>query len=309
MAIVLSCPPVTPMIKRLRRFFVYVFLRTLVRVAEVLPRSVGRLVFGHLGGLAYLLFKKSRRIALVNLRLIYGKAVPDKEIRGLARRAFVNLGTFAFDVARLRRATPQSLTRIVKVTGQKHLDDALARGKGVIALTGHVGNWELLGAYFSLMGYPVSVLATRLKDSNLDGLVLSLRQDSGLGVLERSRDVKEALRCLRRGEILGVLIDQDTAVESVVVDFMGKPTKTAVGPVKLASRTGAAIVPLAMLATEEGGYKIEVKEPLFVRGEDTSLYEDVQRCSKAVEAFIQAEPSQWVWMHKRWKSVSSDLYA
>ena len=281
----------------------------MVRVAEVLPRSIGRLIFGYLGGLAFLLFTKSRRIALANLRLIYGKAVPDKEIRAVARRAFINLGRFAYDIVRFRRASPQNLRRVVKIMGQDHLDKALARGKGVIALTGHVGNWELLGAYFSLMGYPVSVIATRLKDPNLDELVVGMRQDSGLGVIERSRGVKEALRCLRRGEILGVLIDQDTAVDSVVVDFMGRPAKTAVGPVKLASRTGAAIVPLAMLMTEEGGYRIEVKEPVYVTGDETTLHEDVERCSKAVEAFIKAEPSQWVWMHKRWKSISSDLYA
>jgi KDO2-lipid IV(A) lauroyltransferase len=296
------------MFKRLRRFFAYVIIKGLVGVAEVLPRRLGRAVFGNLGAMAYLVLRRSRRVALANLRLIYGRAVPDKEIRGLARRAFVNLGRFAYDVARLRKAAPHNLKQMVRITGLDNLDKALARGKGVIALTGHVGNWELLGAYLSLMGYPISVLATKMKDSKLDDLVVGLRRGVGLSVLERSGGAKGAMRCLKRGEILGVLIDQDTSVDSVVVDFLGQPAKTAVGPVKLASRTGAAIVPLAMLATDSGEYRIEVREPVELSGDQGSLEADVERCSKAIEAFVRAEPSQWVWMHRRWKSTASGLY-
>ncbi len=266
-------------------------------------------MFGNLGVMAYLILRKSRKVALANLRLIYGCAFSDKEMRSTAREAFANLGKFAFDVARLNSVTPQGIEKIVAVAGLENLDGALARGKGVIALTGHVGNWELLGAYLSLMGYRINVLATELKDARLNNLIVNLRRKAGLAVLERSRGLKGALRCLKRGEILGVLIDQDTSVDSVLVDFLGRPAKTAVGPVKLASRTGAAIVPLAMLATKDGEYRIEVKEPIFVSGEEASLVNDVERCSKAVETFIRAEPSQWVWMHKRWKSVASDMYS
>ncbi|MFH1220744.1 MAG: lysophospholipid acyltransferase family protein [Candidatus Eisenbacteria bacterium] len=295
--------------KSLRRFCAYLLIRVLVSLARVLPRRLGSAVFGNLGAVAYLCLRKSRRIALVNLRLIYGRAAPDKEIRRIARRAFINLGKFAYDVVNLNRVAPQGLARIIEVTGLDNLDRALDRGKGVILLSGHVGNWELMAAYLSRAGYPLNVLATRLKDSRLDQLIAGLRRNVGIAVLERSGGLKAALRCLNRGEILGILIDQDTSVESVLVDFLGRPTKTAVGPVKLASRTGAAIVPLAMLMTDNGHYRIEVKEPLVVSGQEASLVNDVERCSKAVETFIRAEPSQWVWMHRRWKSVVSDLYS
>jgi len=295
--------------KSLRRFCAYLLIRVLVSLARVLPRRLGSAVFGNLGAVAYLCLRKSRRIALVNLRLIYGRAAPDKEIRRIARRAFINLGKFAYDVVSLNRVAPQGLARIIEVTGLDNLDRALDRGKGVILLSGHVGNWELMAAYLSRAGYPLNVLATRLKDSRLDELIAGLRRNVGIAVLERSGGLKAALRCLNRGEILGILIDQDTSVESVLVDFLGRPTKTAVGPVKLASRTGAAIVPLAMLMTDNGHYRIEVKEPLVVSGQEASLVNDVERCSKAVETFIRAEPSQWVWMHRRWKSVVSDLYS
>jgi KDO2-lipid IV(A) lauroyltransferase len=301
------------MFKRLRRLFAYRLAyygaRLLMAVAGALPRRAGRRLFGWLGALAYLTLAKSRRVALVNLRFIYGSAFPDKEIRRIALGAFVNLGRCSYDVARLGRMTPDGIRKIVAVTGVDHLDAALARGKGVVGVTGHVGNWELLAAYLALAGYPVNVIASRLKDVRLDTLVADLRRKAGLVVIERSRGLKEALLALRRGEFLGLLIDQDTAVDSVVVDFLGKPAKTAVGMVKLAAHTGAAIVPMAALGNEDGTYRIEIKEPIAVSGNGARLADDVGKCSKAVEAFINAEPAQWVWMHKRWKSVVSDMYS
>jgi KDO2-lipid IV(A) lauroyltransferase len=296
------------MLRKLRRAFAYVFVRMLMGIAEVLPRQAGAACFGKLGALAYVVFKRSRAITLTNLYLVYGRKLSDKDIRGIARAAFVNMGRFAFDVARLRKQSPQSIRSIVAVKGQHHLDRALDKGKGVIAVTGHIGNWELLAAYFAMMGYPVNVVATRLKDSRLNDLLVNLRRSAGLCVVERSKGLLQAFRCLKKGEILGVLIDQDTSVESVVVDFMGEPTKTAIGPVKLASRTGAAILPVAMLMTDEGNYEIEVSQPVQVGEDGATLEDDVERCSKAVERFIQKEPTQWVWMHKRWKSVKSNLY-
>jgi len=301
------------MFKRLRRFFayrmVYLGARLLMVLARALPRRLGRSIFAKLGAVAYLVLAKSRKIALANLRFIYGSAFTDKEIRRIALRAFENLARCGYDVARLDSITPEGIESIVTVTGGDHLDAALARGRGVIALTGHVGNWELLAAYWSMRGYPVNVLATRMKDARLERLVSGMRRRVGLKVIERSAGLKEALRCLRRGEILGILIDQDTAVDSVVVDFLGRPAKTAVGPVKLALHTGAAVVPLAALENRDGTYHIDIKAPLDLNGDQSQLADDVSKCSKAVEAYIGADPTQWVWMHKRWKSVTSGMYA
>jgi KDO2-lipid IV(A) lauroyltransferase len=301
------------MFKRLRRFLAYQIVyfgaRLLMVLAAVLPRRMGRSLFGGLGTLAYFVLAKSREVALANLRFIYGSTFTDKEIRRTALRVFANLGRCSFDVARLDRITPDGIKKMVTVTGADHLEAAVARGKGVIVLSAHVGNWELLGAYLSTMGHPVNVLATRMKDARLDNLVSRIRRKAGLVVIDRSGGLKQAVRCLKRGEILGIMIDQDTAVDSVVVDFLGKPAKTAVGPVKLALHTGAAILPMAALGSDGGKYRIVVKQPLALSGDPGRLADNVEKCSKAVEDFIGADPAQWVWMHKRWKSVASEMYS
>ena len=299
----------TAMLRKLRRLLAYLLVRFLVSLAEVLPRRIGLRLYAGLGLSAFSLARRSRAVAMANLRLVYGGRLSDGEIHSIARAAFANMGRFAYDAARVKRQTPGSLAKLVTLKGRHHLDEALARGKGVIGLTGHVGNWELLAAYFSRAGYAVNVVAATLRDSNLNDVLVGIRRSAGMSVIERSKGLKEVVRCLRRGEILGVLIDQDTSVESVVVDFLGAPAKTAVGPVRLASTTGAAIVPMAMLMNERGGYDIEVREPFWIDGNGSSLEDDVERCSKAVESFIREQPSQWVWMHKRWKSVRSEMYA
>jgi KDO2-lipid IV(A) lauroyltransferase len=166
-----------------------------------------------------------------------------------------------------------------------------------------------MGAYFALNGYPLNVLATRMKNEPVNRELLSLRRRAGLKVLERSGELMGAVRALRRGEMLGVLVDLDTSVESVMVDFLGRPAKTPAGYVKLATVTGASLVPMAMLMREDGGYEIQVHEPVSISGNGDSLKSDVQRCSRAVEDFIRQEPTQWIWMHKRWKSVCSEIYA
>ena len=296
------------MLKKIRRFVSYLFVRFLLMLARALPRGIGLALFGGMGVLAYYLLPRARRVAWTNLRFVFGDDLPARELRGIARTSFASMGMFAFDVARIPIQTRESISRIVRVTGRSHLDKALKKGDGVIALTGHIGNWEMMGAYFAMMGYPINVVATALRDDKLNDVIIEIREGSGMRVLERRKGTMGAMRCLKRGEVLGVLIDQDTSVQSVEVDFLGNRAKTAVGPVRLSAKTGATILPAAMLMTDDGKYHVEIKEPIRVVGKARTVLDDVKKCSAAVEDFILKQPTQWVWMHKRWKSVRPGLY-
>lgn len=295
-------------LRRLRRLILYWLIRLTVVTFPFLPRWLGSHISGLIGSACFYLLGRARRITLANLKVVYGDKLPEARIKAMARRCFANFGKFAFDVIKVQDKGFDFLKRITTVIGKENLDRALSQRKGVIALTGHVGNWELLAAYFSMQGYTVNVVASPLRDPRLNRLVTNMRKQVGLRVVDRSKGLLEAVRCLRRGEILGVLIDQDTSVESVFVNFMGIPAKTAIGPVRLAKQTGAKIVPLAMLMGDDGNYRIEIKEPIELDGEDVSIEASVERCSKEIEDFIRRAPAQWVWMHKRWKSVLSDIY-
>ncbi len=295
-------------LRRPRRLLTYWLIRIIIETFHLFPRWLGSRISALAGAVCYYIFSDSRKVAIANLKAVYGESLPEGKIKTIARRSFSNLGRFAFDVIKVQKRGMDYLRRITTVSGKENLDRALSKKRGVIALTGHVGNWELLAAYFSMLGYNVNVVASPLRDKRLNRLVNKMRTRVGLKVVDRSKGVLSAVRCLRRGEIVGVLIDQDTSVESVVVDFLGIPAKTAIGPVWLARQTGAIVVPLAMLMEKNGNYRIEVKQPIELNDDPTSIEESVERCSKEVEEFVRRDPSQWVWMHKRWKSVMAELY-
>ena len=298
---------VTAMFRSLRRFVTYLLVKSLVGIGGILPRCLGHALFGGLGALSYRILRRSRAVALANLHLVYGDTHTDTELEAIARQAFVNLGRFAFDAIKFAKCADEMLDCLIEITGRNHLEDVVGRGSGGVGLTGHVGNWELMAAYLARKGYPVNVLARPVKNGRLDDILIGIREEAGIRVLDRSRALLSALRCLKDGELLGVLIDQDTGVESVVVDFLGHPAKTPVGAAKLASSMGVPILPMAMLMKPDGTYRLEIKPPLDLNGAG-DLQGDVARCSKALEEFILEEPTQWAWMHKRWKSVRSDMY-
>jgi KDO2-lipid IV(A) lauroyltransferase len=144
-----------------------------------------------------------------------------------------------------------------------------------------------------------------LYDPRLDELLVALRESKGIRSLERDRSGREALRVLRRGECLGVLIDQDTSVGGDFVPFFGQPAHTPTGPLALAAKTGASVLPMAIHREPDSTYVITVNPPLDLtrtadRKED--LRTNTARVTAILEHFIRTHPTQWVWFHDRWRT-------
>jgi hypothetical protein len=156
----------------------------------------------------------------------------------------VNLGRSAFEVLMLSRRSHPPIERLCAVEGEERLKAALAAGRGVIFLTGHFGNWELMAALVTRRGYPSSVVATPVYDQRLDRLLVDARARHGVHTISRGSPsaARHLLSGLRRNAILGMLIDQDTDVDGVFVPFFGRPAYTPSGPAALALKTGAAVI-------------------------------------------------------------------
>jgi len=205
----------------------------------------------------------------------------------------------------IRDRVRKGLDGLISASGFEHLEKAVAAKKGVIALTGHFGNWELLGAYVVHRGIPLRVVGTALEDPRLDEMLVSTRNLAGYTNIARGKDTKEILRSLQQGDALGMLIDQDTKVAGVFVDFFGIPAHSPVGPVLLARKYEVPIVPIFMWLKEDLTYQLECFPPLqLIRTDDAShdLQANTQQCSDIYEQMIRRHPEQWVWMHKRWKT-------
>ncbi|MDZ7263736.1 MAG: lysophospholipid acyltransferase family protein [candidate division KSB1 bacterium] len=292
--------------KKIKNWLIFVLVRFGLRWLRSVSRQTAIKFMQTLGLIGFYLVPSERRKTIQHLTKVYGQTKSSQEIHRLAKSVFLLLGRNMADAFALSRFNAANVDRFVKWCGSEHLDAALKKGRGVIALTGHIGNWELMGAFIAMKGYVVNVVGAPIYDPRLDELVVQNRRSAGLKYIARGGATREIIRALQRNEIVGILIDQDTKhVDGVFVDFLGTPAYTPVGPVLLALKTGCAIVPMAIHSLKNGSHLVEIEPeiPLIITGNpERDRIDNTQACSAALERFIRKYPTQWVWMHERWKT-------
>lgn len=295
-----------PLLKRSKRVLRYALVRVaLAMVASLPPRLAGRMGRAF-GALAFFVARTERRRALDSLARAFPD-LPEAERVRLAKACFRHLGQCAFELACIRKLDAE-LERWVEwpEADRSVLEHALAKGKGVLFVSGHVGNWELLARRVAMAGYPCQTIAKETTDPRLTRLVERFREAGRLKSIWRGQDgaAKAMLKALKGGEILGMLIDQDTKVQSVFVPFFGHLASTPRAAADLALRTGAAVV-VGFCQRQEGGrYRLSMKEvavpPSGDREADAVAL--TARMTEEIEQAIRRAPAQWVWMHRRWKT-------
>ena len=292
--------------KRIKNWLIYLLVKNGIKWILSIQRDTAITFLKNLSLLGFYLVRSERKKTIKHLTQVYQNSKTPKKINRMGKEVFLNLGRNMADAFGLARLNNKNIDRYIEIQGCEILDAALKKGKGVIVLTGHIGNWELLASYFAMKGYPVNVVGAPIYDPRLDELVVKNRVGGGLKYMERGSATREILKALSRNEIVGLLIDQDTKhVDGVFVDFLGAKAYTPVGPVLLAIKTGAAIVPMAIHIRTNDNHVIEVENELVLESfedqEQNRIY-NTQLCSNAVEKFIRKYPTQWVWMHERWKT-------
>ncbi len=294
-----------PLAKRLKRFLRYLLVRAALAVVHPMPLGVARWLGVRFGTLAFLVAGRERRKALASLT----RAFPEKseaERLALARACFRHLGAAMFEVG-CTAALDRELPRLVAwpQEDRRVLEAALARGRGVVFVSGHVGNWELLARRVAFEGFPCQSIAKETSDPRLTALVERFRARGKVRSIWRGQDgaARHMLRALKNGEILGLLIDQDTKVQSFFVPFFGELAATPRAAADLAIRTGAAVV-VGFCQREGAGYRLTMEEVPLPSEEDreAAALALTATLSQRIEAAIRRAPEQWVWMHQRWKS-------
>lgn len=294
-----------PLFKRVKRFVRYLLIRLLLLPVQLIPLRLASALGASLGGLAFHLAGKERSKALASLATAFPEK-PAAEREALARATFRHLGSVGMELVRISAFDPRRKEFVEwDAESRTALKNALARGKGVVFVTGHIGNWEMLARFITQEGFQVSVVGKETSDPRTTRLLEDFRLSGGMRVIWRGHEgaAKQLLRTLKSNAILGMLIDQDTKVQSVWVPFFGKPAKTPRAAADLVLRTGAA--PILGFCTREGPlkYRITVRELATPAGRDEAAVEKLTTdFTRGIEAQIRAHPEQWVWMHERWKS-------
>lgn len=289
--------------RRTKRLLFFAGIRTLQGAARVLPRGIALRAFGSAGALVHRLDQPAARRARHHLQIAFGDSLGADRRERIVRDMFRFTGRNVVDL--LRRPRSDGYPDLVRIEGQEHLDSALARGRGVVALSAHLGNWEVLGAALAGRGYPIHVVAREVFDSRSNRMLNVWRTRTGVVVHRRQSGLFPAIRALREGAIVGTLADQDTGGPDFFVEFFGRPAKTPLAPFVFALRTGAALVPMWIRMDDHGRHVVTIRPEIQRSGatdEEQALRASASAWHRVLEEAIREVPEQWVWHHRRWKT-------
>lgn len=291
---------------RMRDYLEYLALRLLLKLLSALPRRTSYTVGKFLSRLGYLFVGRLRSTAIHNLKLAMPELSADEQKR-IVRGVFDNFGRLLAEFSRFPRYTREEMAKVVEYDGLENYLEAMARGCGVLFLTGHLGAWELSAFAHSINGYPHNILVRRIDNPLIEQLVDRYRTWHGNRTIDKNNASRMILSALRRGEAVGILIDLNTVRNlGVFCDFFGIQACSTPGLATLALRTGAAVLPSFITWDEQRQiHTIHFGKPLEVVNTG-NLKEDIltntARFHKVVEEYVRRYPDQWLWVHKRWKT-------
>ena len=269
-------------------------------VGRRIPLGTGRNIGRRVGRLAHAVLPRDRRKALASLQTAFPEK-NDTERETLCRSVFEHLGQSLFEIFWLPNLSAANFEATTRVEGIENLRRAYDEKRGVVLFTGHTGNWEWLAAAIALGGFEMNVIAREIYDSRINDFIVESRMRHGVKSIGRgsAAAAKEILQTLKRGAILGVLIDQNIDAEAADVPFFGVPAPTPTGPARLACRAGAMAI-AAFIERRDGMQVVRYDEPVAT-ARDTDPVELTAAMTLAIETQIRLVPEQWVWMHERWK--------
>jgi Kdo2-lipid IVA lauroyltransferase/acyltransferase len=284
---------------RLRAALLPVAVRGLAFLFGLLSQGLALAVGRILGRLAWRLSGRDRRRALEHLAF----AFPDlsEEDRGrIARASFLAAGMNLAELLHVLKRSQREILRHLEIEGWDNVAAAKASGRPILILTGHCGNWELIGTALHEGGVPPAAVARPLDDPGLQQLLVDLRDHLGTTTIARGTRgaARQLLEVLRRGGALAMLIDQDTKVDGVWVPFFGRPAFTPVGAAEIALRQKANVIPSFIERRPDGNHLVRFLPALDLPPDPR---EATALMTAKIEEQVRRRPEQWVWWHKRWR--------
>lgn len=290
----------------MRQRLEYALVWLIVKTIGVLPRPLARAAGISLAWMVYVLHPRLRWVGMWNLEL----AFPEKsrrQRRAILRGTFTSLGRQLAELCLFPKYTPENVRSVVTYDGFENFERALARGKGVLFLTAHLGAWELSAFAHSLYGHPLHIVMRPLDNVYIDRLARRYRTMHGNTTVDKDDFIRGLLSAMKAGETVGILMDTNmTPPQGVFVDFFGIPACTASGLARIALRTDAAVVPGFTIwdpALRKYRLRFDPAAKLVRTGDDDAdIVANTAMFTKIIEDYVRRYPDQWLWVHRRWKT-------
>ena len=269
---------------------------------------------GWIGSCWYILDKRHRTVAMENVAIAFGDALGRENRERLVKSNFIQLARVLLEIPSLQNLSKHNLHRHVVVKRRQHVRSALRSGKGVVFLTAHMGNWELMALAVSLaFDIKIGIVARPLDLPAADRVLREIRTRTGNRLIDKSRSADEIGRRLRERKAVGILLDQNASwYEGVYVPFFGRRACTNKGLALLALRYDALVIPTFNHRLADGRYEINF-EPALKLHRTGNISEDVisntALFNRVIEKQIRNVPDNWFWVHRRWrlKSVPNEV--
>lgn len=271
-------------------------------IVRLIPRHVGISFFRTLGLILYYLMPNRRNIATTNLEICLGTEKSADERKRIAKESFKNSIAIGFDFLKILQMPPDKQSKLVEISGEKNMMDALKMEKGVFAVSAHMGNFPLMLAFMSSRGLRVNVVTRQIKAKWADRLYTGMLNRFGTGTITKERVALGIIRALKNKEIVGYVLDQNMQMDTgIFVDFFGRKASTIRGLATFTNKYGSPILPAYVVSTPKG-HKIFIDKPYIYDSSQENELQLTQRFTSMIEAWIRKYPEQWLWYHRRFKT-------
>jgi KDO2-lipid IV(A) lauroyltransferase len=258
------------------------------------------------GGLAFMIPMSRKGAAFENILLSFDGTMGSREAKRLLLKVYVHFGRMFFEVPHVMRLSGRNAHRYVTFEHEENLLNAYRKKRGVLALTGHVGNWELMSAALAIRFGPGAVVVRPIDFFPFDKLMRDIRTRCGMEIIPKQHSMRKLMAALKQNKGIGILLDQNVDwYEGEFVNFLGRMACTNKGLALIAMKTGAPVVPIFSVRQGDGRYRIVIeKEVDLINTGDRvrDVQDNTALFTNIIEHYVREYPDQWFWFHNRWKT-------
>ena len=278
---------------------------SLFRLLGLVPLNTRRVLATCVGNLWYATDRRHRLVAYKNLARAQDVAIKSRKRYKIVRSVFHNYVTMFFEIGWVERQNKEDLREFIEFRHLNRIHDALGLKRGLVLITSHTGNWELLSLIAMAVPNPLHIVYRPADFKAMDRFLFQFRSRYGARMIPKTDSLKRLYACLRRNEIIGLVMDQHVGWrKGVLVDFFGHGVWTTKGPAFLALLTGAPVIPLT-IKRKKHRFVVDVGSqiPTVRTGDrDKDIAVNTQNYNRAIENIIREHPDPWMWTHRRWKN-------
>lgn len=288
----------------------YILYRIGCSIVMLLPQRTAYRLASLLADIYYTFAVRDRVIVINNLRIVLNGSKSEGQLPRMAREVFRNFAKYLVDFFSFSKMDQDYLKSFVKVEGISNIDKALSRGKGVIMLSAHMGNWELGGPVLSSIGYPISAVVLTHQNKRINDFFTRQRLAGRMNPIEIGISLKSCYRILKSNSLLALLGDRDFTKNGIRLEFFGNKALIPRGAAVLSHRLGAAIVPSFMVRQDDDTFILTMEEPIFPNpeeDEEAAVINLTKKYLSVIESYVRRYPTQWFIFKNIWNGSNETL--